>query len=343
MKMLKIAGLCAAALMASAGAQAQNVTLKIAHFLPANSNAQANIIGPWCEQLKSESAGRLTCQIYPSMQLGGTPATLADQVRNGVADIAWTAPGYSAGKFPRLEVLELPFILPYGGQKGNELIWNFYNQYATEDFKDYKVLAMFGDGGMDVHVRNKPVRTLEDFSGLKLRASHRTAAKGLEALGATPVSMPPAQMTESISKGVVDGALAAWEVVPPTKLDEVTRYHSAINEGEPAISYTVLGMLMNKRSYDRMPADLKEILDRNSGEALVNRFGGQWDKFAASARAAAPAESIVVIAPEELARMQQATVKVADDWAADATRRGINGQELLDAARKLTQPAQAAQ
>lgn len=337
MKLSRLAAACGFAVAAAANtAAADTVTLKIAHFLPAASNAQAHVIEPWCEKLKTESKDRIICQIYPSMQLGGTPAQLADMARNGVADIVWTAPAYSAGKFPTLEVLELPFMLPYGGVKGNDLIWKFYQEHGQNDFKDYKVLAMFGDGGMDVHSRPRPVQNLEDFKGLKLRASSRTAARTLEALGATPVSMPPAQMTEAISKGVVDGALAAWEVVPSTKLEEVTRHHSAMDEGIPAIGYTVLTMLMNKRAYDKMPADLKDILDRHSGEALVRDFGVAWDEATRKAKEMVSADQIVPIEPAAYEAMRAATQTVGDEWVADFNKRGKNGEELLKAARALT-------
>jgi len=345
MKSLKLAFLgvavMASALMACTQTQApqeQEIVLKVAHFLPANSNAHVNVIVPWCEDLQVQSQGRIRCQIYPSLQLGGTAATLVEQVRNGVADVVWTSPGYSPGRFPRVEVLELPFMLPYGGLAGNRLIWQFYQQHALEDFADYKMLALFGDGGQDVHVRGQPVRALEDFRGLKLRASGRTTARTLEALGATPVSMPPAQLTEAISKGVIDGALTTWEVVPPTKLDEVTRWHSAFAQGEPAIGYTILTMLMNPQRYERLPDDLKAIVDQNSGLALVERFGERWDAYSAQAKAAAPSDSIVAVSPDEYARWQQAVQGVADAWARDATQRGLDGQALVESARQLQQP-----
>jgi len=339
LKLVALGALLASALTActSDAPQDETVVLKVAHFLPANSNAHVNVIVPWCEDLQAESGGRLRCQIYPSLQLGGTAATLVDQVRNGVADVVWTSPGYSPGRFPRVEALELPFMLPYGGLAGNRLIWQFYEQHATEDFKGYKMLALFGDGGQDVHVRGQPVRTLEDFRGLKLRASSRTTARTLEALGATPVSMPPAQLTESISKGVIDGALTTWEVVPPTKLDEVTRWHSAFAEGEPAIGYTVLTMLMNQARYERLPDDLKAIVERNSGRALVERFGESWDVFSEQAKAAVEAERIIAVEPDEYARWQQAVKDVADEWVQDAAQRGLDGEALVEAARGLQQ------
>ncbi|WP_431484533.1 TRAP transporter substrate-binding protein [Pseudomonas solani] len=334
MKSLAIPALCAV-LFGAASAQAETITLKVAHFLPSTSNAQANIIEPWCEQLRQESADRLKCQLYPSMQLGGTPAKLADMARNGVADIVWTAPAYSAGKFPRVEALELPFVLPMGGKAGNAIIWDFYERYARDDFKGYKVLVVHGDGGMSLHTRGKPVRSLADLAGLKLRASSRTAAKTVESLGATPVSMPPAQMTEAISKGVVDGALAAWEVVPATKLDEVTQYHSDVPAGQPAFGYTVLTLLMNQRKFDSLPADLQAIIERNSGKALSERFASAWDVATDKAHDATPAEGLVVLDQAAYGEMRQASESAVQHWISEADGKGLDGKALVEAVRSL--------
>lgn len=338
MNTLRIPALClalAGAVLQSAAAHAETVTLKVAHFLPSTSNAQVNVIEPWCEQLRQESVDRLKCQLYPSMQLGGTPAKLADMVRNGVADIVWTGPSYSPGKFPRVEALELPFVLPYGGAAGNAIVWDYYERYAHDDFKGYKVLVVHGDGGMVPHTRGTPVRTLEDLRGLKLRASSRATASIIESLGATPVSMPPAQMTEAISKGVVDGALATWEVVPGTKLDEVTRYHSVPPAGQPAFGYTVLAMLMNQRKFDSLPKDLQEIIERNSGKALSERFAASWDKVMDSASKATPEGGLVPIEAAEYARMRAATAGVVEQWIKEANQKGLDGQALIDGVRAL--------
>jgi TRAP-type C4-dicarboxylate transport system substrate-binding protein len=189
---------------------------------------------------------------------------------------------------------------------------------------------------MDVHTGNTPVRTLGDFKGLKLRASSRTIARTIESLGATPVSMPPAQMTEAIAKGVVDGAMATWEVVPATKLDEVTRFHSASEQGQPAFGYTVLSMLMNKRKYDRMSDDLKDILDRNSGKALSVRFGKAWDEQMAKARKSSAQDSIVAIAASDYRAMQQATAAVPEQWAEEVAGKGLDGKALLEGVRSLS-------
>jgi TRAP-type C4-dicarboxylate transport system substrate-binding protein len=331
---LFVAGMSLAAIQA---AQAQEVTFKIAHFLPAVASTQKVVLQPWCDEMGQLSNGRIKCQFYPSMQLGGTPGQLADQVKNGVADIAWTAPGYSTGRFPKTEALELPGVLPLGGLVGGRAIWDFYGQQLKDEYKDYKVLAMHGDGGMNIHTANKPLATAEDFKGVKLRSPNRTIARTLTALGATPVAMPPAQVTEAISKGVVDGASAVWEVMLPTKLDEVTKFHFETPADRPVMGATVLVVLMNKQKYESLPADLKAIVDKVSGLPLVERYGKTWDEASVVARnkvKALPGHTLTVVSGAKYDAILKQTEVVEKEWLADAKAKGINGEALVAAARE---------
>lgn len=328
----------ATGLMASAGTQAADtVTLKIAHFLPGVAQVQRQVLEPWCDDLGRESGGRIRCQFYPALQLGGTAAQLVDLARNGVADIVWTAPGYSAGRFPKTEVLELPGMLPVGGLAGGRAIWTFYQAHLQDEYAAYKMLALHGDGGMTVHTANKQVAKAADFAGLKLRAPNRTIARTLTELGATPVAMPPAQMTEAISKGVVDGASAVWEVIGPTKLDEVTRFHLETSPDEPVLGATVLALLMNRKSFDAMPADLKAILEKNSGMVLVERFGRAWDATitATRDRVKAQGQAVTVLSGSAYDEVLKKLEPVTAEWIAQASAKGIDAAPLAAAARQL--------
>ena len=317
--------------------QAQEVTFKIAHFLPAVASTQKAVLQPWCDEMGQLSGGRIKCQFYPSMQLGGTPAQLADQVKNGVTDIVWTAPGYSPGRFPKTEALELPGVLPLGGLAGGRVIWDFYEKQLKDEYKDYKVLALHGDGGMNIHTASKLLTSAQDFKGVKLRSPNRTIARTLTALGATPVAMPPAQVTEAISKGVVDGASAVWEVMLPTKLDEVTKFHFETPADRPVMGATVLALLMNKQKYDALPADLKAIVDKVSGLPLVERYGKGWDEASVTARnkvKGLPGHTLTVVSGAAYDAILKQTEVVEKEWLADAKAKNINGEALLAAARE---------
>lgn len=316
---------------------AQEVTLKIAHFLPSAAPTQQKVLQPWCDEMKQASGGRIACQFYPAMQLGGTPAQLVDQVKNGVADVVWTGPGYSAGRFPAIEAFELPFMVA-DATSSSKALWKFYQQHAQAEFSAYKVLAFHTDGGQAVHTATKPVAGLTGFTGLKLRTSTRVGAKTLAALGGQPVAMPPAQVTEAIAKGVVDGSLGAWELVYPTKLSEVTRFHAQPATGVAHPTATVLTVLMNKQKYESLPADLKAILDRTTGEAMVARFGAMFDEVAADSRKriAAQGNKISTFSATEVAAMKRATASVEDEWAKQVGDKGLDGRKLISAARELT-------
>ncbi|MBI3146223.1 MAG: TRAP transporter substrate-binding protein, partial [Pseudogulbenkiania sp.] len=312
-----------------------NVTLKIAHFMPSVALAQKSVLEPWCADLSRQSAGRIKCQFFPSLQLGGTPAQLPALVKNGVADVVWTAPGYSAGRFPKTEALELPGVLPLGGMAQGRVVWPFFERQLQDEYAAFKVLAMHGDGGMNIHTSKAAIRSVNDLQGLKLRAPNRMISRTLAALGATPVAMPAAQMTEAISKGVVDGASAVWEVIVPTKLDEVTRFHMETPADRPAMGATVLAVLMNKARYEALPADLREIIDRNSGLALVERFGRAWDSATTAARSKVQAagHTVTMVKGAAYDSLRQRAATVEREWVAEANGKGFDGAALVAAAR----------
>ena len=322
---------------AISAACAQEVTLKVSHFLPPNSNYQKTVLEPWCDKLLKDSAGKLKCQIYPAMQLGGTPPQLADQVKNAVADIVMTSPSYSTGRFPYTEALEQPFTLPPGGLAGSKAMWEYTQKSGMKDYADFKLLAMFSGSGLIMSTATKPIINIDGFKGIKLRSPSRSAAKLLTALGGAPVNMPPAQITEAVSKGVVDGAMATWELVPAVKLEEVTKYHMDVLPNLPSFGQNPLVMLMNKQKYDGLPADAKAVLDGNSGTALVELAGTAWDKAIDAGRktAAAAGNKTLVVKQEDYDAIRKATASVEIEWAKEVASKGLDGAALIKEVRTI--------
>ncbi len=321
---------------ALAGAQAQTV-LKFSHFLPPGSNFQKNFLEPWCDKLAKDSANQLKCQIYPALQLGGTPAQLADQVKNGVSDIVWTSPSYATGRFPRTEALELPFTLPPDGLGGSRAMWEFYERHGRDDFKDFKVLALWSASNVVLSTANKPLLSVADFKGVKLRSPSRFASLFLSALGGTPVNMPVTQVTEGVTKGVIDGAMAPWEVLPATKIDEVVKFHMEGQANQPGFTQTPMALLMNQRKYGSLPADLKAVLDKNSGLVAAEWLGKVWDDGNDAARKllAERGNKVLVIKDTDYADMKKASAGVEADWIKQATARGLDGKTLAAEAHAI--------
>jgi TRAP-type C4-dicarboxylate transport system substrate-binding protein len=329
------AALAVAATLCAAPAMAQEVTLKVHYFLPASSFANTLFIQPWCDRIAKESNNRMKCQSYPSMQLGGTPPQLFEQVRDGVADVVWTLPGYTAGRFPSLEVFELPFMMQ-NPEATSKALWDYVQQYSiNSEFKDVKPLAFHVHGDGVFHMTGKPVRTAADLKGLKLRAPTRMTNKFIALLGATPVSMPVPQVGDALSKGVIDGAVVPYEVVPAVKIQELVKFHSETDPAEPAFYTSTFVLAMNKAKYESLPADLKKVIDNNSGQGLSGMAGKAFLQADGEGKKLTAKNTTNVIAKAELDNWKKLAQPLSDAWVADMNGKGLNGKQMLETAQAL--------
>ena len=329
--LVALSALATAAFTASA-----QVTLKVHHFLPAGSAAQTLFIKPWCDKIAAESGDKMKCQIYPSMQLGGTPPQLFDQVKDGVADLVWVLPGYTAGRFPLSEVFELPFMMqsPEGTSKA---LWDFVaqNPAVAAEFKDVKLIALHVHGDGVFHMTKKPINTLADLKGTKLRAPTRQTNRLLGALGAAPVAMPVPQVSEALSKSVIDGALVPYEVVPAVKIQELAKFHSETDPAEPAIYTSTFVFAMNKAKYDGLTPELKKVIDVNSGFDLSGSIGKTFLAADGIGKKLTEKNAHNTIPASELQGWKKIGEQVTNEWVADVTAKGADGKKLLADAKAL--------
>jgi TRAP-type C4-dicarboxylate transport system substrate-binding protein len=317
-------------------AAAQEVTLKFHHIWNPQAMASVQVIGPWCDKIAKESAGKMKCQILPAMSGGGTPPQLVDRVKDGVDDLIISLPGYTAGRFPTTEVFELPFMTN-SAEAGARASWDYIGKYSLKEFPGTKLLATWIHDEGYVHTNGKPDKTLGDFKGLKMRAPTRQTNKLLAALGASPVGMPLPAIPDAVSKGTIDGFLLPWEVMPSLKLQEMVKFHSETDPSRPALYSSVFVFAMNQAKYDSLPADLKKVIDDNSGAALSQQIGKIWDGSQAAGRKAAQdrGNAFYMIPASELDNWVKASAPLYDDWVADMDKRGNNGKAMLAEAREL--------
>lgn len=331
--------LAAAAALALAGtsSQAQEVVLKIHHFLPSQATIQAQVFNPWCEKIGKESGGRLKCQIYPAMSLGGSPPQIYDQIKDGVTDIGWTLPGYNAGRFPISEAFELPFMTSGDTEGTSRALWDYVQLHARDEFKDVRPLAFHVHGPGLIHMRDKQIRTLEDFKGIKVRGPSRQATRLIASLGATPVGMPVPAVSEALAKGVIDGTLIPWEVVPSVKVQELTKFHTVTDPRQPAFYVQTFVFAMNPAKYDALPADLRKVIDANSGAALSARAGKAFGDADAPARKLAENRnnSFYTVPAAEVARWRKASEPIVEEWIRERNRANLPGLKMIESARSL--------
>ncbi len=328
-----LSGVGFAALTAT-GAIAQDVTLKLHQFLPAQANVPKHILDVWADKVEAASGDRIKIDRFPSMQLGGKPPELLDQAIDGVADIVWTVVGYTPGRFPTTEVFELPFMVN-DARDASCAYWTMFEEHMRDsEFKDVKILGTWVHGPGMFHTAD-PVETPGDLNGMKIRGGSRLVNKLLEKTGATPVGMPVPAVPEGLSKGVIDGTTIPWEVTGALKIPELVENHT---EFEGSALYTLTFVLaMNKGKYDALPDDLKALMDENSGLSLSVFAGGVMQEYDAPARqfAVDNGNNIITVSEEAAKEWADVVQPIYADWIAEMGEKGADGQALIDQAKGL--------
>ncbi|RVT52348.1 TRAP transporter substrate-binding protein [Rubrivivax albus] len=324
----------AAMLTLAPAAFAQNVTLRFHQMLPPQATIPSKAIKPWAEKVEKESGGRIKVQQFNAMALGGKPPELFDQAKDGVVDIIWTVLGYTPGRFPKAEVFELPFLVgdPVAGSKAFQ---EYVEKNAMDEFKDVKLIAVHVHGPGLIHSKD-PVTKLEDLKGMKVRGGSRVINIMLEQLGATPIGMPVPAVGEALSKGVISATTIPWEVVPAVKVQQIVKNHTGFT-GSKGLYTQTFAVAMNKASYDKLPADLKKVIDANSGQIAAAMFGqamADGDK-AGLGLAQKGGNNVITLDAAETQRWQRTAAGVRAVWYKEVGDKGIDGPKLAAEAEAL--------
>ncbi|MBX2839326.1 MAG: TRAP transporter substrate-binding protein [Gammaproteobacteria bacterium] len=324
--------LTAASSLFSLSAHAQDVTLKMHQFLPAQANVPRLVLDVWADSVEESSGGKIKIDRFPSMQLGGRPPELMDQAVDGVADIVWTVVGYTPGRFPTTEVFELPFMVE-DARAASCAYWTMFEEHMEEgEFKDLKILGTWVHGPGMFHT-NDPVETPDDLQGMKIRGGSRLVNQLLELSGATPVGMPVPTVPEGLSKGVIDGTTIPWEVTTALKVPELVENHTEF-EG-PALYTLTFVLAMNKGKYEALPEELKKAVDDNSGMKFSVFAGGVQSDADGPAREIAVENGNNIITVSDTSAWAELVQPIYGTWVADMQEKGIDGQARIDQAKAL--------
>ncbi|HZV92099.1 MAG TPA: TRAP transporter substrate-binding protein [Caldimonas sp.] len=329
----------AAAMLGAPGLAAiaqQTVTLKFHTFMAPQSNVWLTMHKPWMAKVEKESNGRIKFEAYPAMQLGGTPVQLYDQARDGVVDVIWTVCGSTAGRFPRVEVFELPFIMT-NAEATSKAYWDYVQTNAPDEFKETQTLALHVHGPGLFHSAKKLIKSPADLRGMKVRGPTRQITKLLGALGATPVGMPLPGIPDALSKGTIDACVIPWEVVPSIKVDELARQHTEFPSNQRALYTTTFVMAMNKPKYEGLSAENKKVIDANSGRETSAWLGKTQQGNDGNGRKVSldHGGTIYTLTDAEAEPFHKVGKPIDDEWVADMDKRGHDGRKLLESARSL--------
>lgn len=305
------------------------VKLTYSNFFPP-THVQSQLAEAWCKEVEKRTGGKVKFQYFAGQTLTKAPQSY-DGVVTGICDVAMSCFAYTRGRFPMMEVVDLPLGYTSGVQ-ATKVVNQVYASLKPKELMDTKVMYLHAHGPGLLHTKDKPVKTLEDMQGLKLRA-HGTIAEMVKALGATPVTMPMPDVYQSLEKGVVDGAFYPVEANKGWKLGEVSQFCTL---SYPAAYTTSFFVVMNSDVWAKLPADARKTIDEINLEWAA-KHGKAWDESDAKGREfllSQKGRQILELAPGQDAKWRKVVEPVLDDYVRKLSERKLDGAAALAAAKK---------
>ena len=308
--------------------QAEPVTLTYSNFFPP-THIQSKLADAWCKEVEKRTSGQVKIQYFPGQTLTKAKQNY-DGVVQGMSDLGFCLFAYTRGRFPVMEVVDLPLGYP-SGVVATKVVNDVYDKFKPKELDDVQVMYLHAHGPGLLFTKKKPVEKMADLKGMKIRA-HGTTAKVVQALGGTAVAMPMPELYQSLQKGVVDGAMYPLEVNKGWKMAEVVDFGTL----DYPIAYTSsFYVVMNKDKWAALPDDIKKIITEINQE-WIPKHGKAWDESDAEGKAflAAKGGKLIKLSKEEGDKWKAAVAPVFDEYASDVEKKGLPGKELVEFTRK---------
>ena len=311
----------------------QKIEMKLAYFV-GDQHAMSQWLIKWSGQLEKGSGGRIAVKRFPSAQMGPTPQHY-DFARTGQADVTWFLHGGTPGRFPLTEIVNLPFMV--GSAEVGIKVLNdsrLRAKYLDAEHKGVKILMLLTHQPGGPHTTRKPIRTLDDFKGLRLRFASPTVRDFVQALGATPVGVQPTEISDQLQKGSLDGTFMDYGGAGIAfKLGGIVKYSTEL------YSYvTSFGIAMNEDFWNKLPPDLKKlVMDSVTGKE--KEVGQAWDaldvpgkKFLVDGGAEA-----IRFSPAENARVRKIGAEVSEAKIKELEGKGLPARAVYNMMRSLAE------
>jgi TRAP-type C4-dicarboxylate transport system substrate-binding protein len=302
---------------------AETVTLKYSNFFPP-THIQSKLAEAWCKEVEKQTEGRIKIEYYPGGSLLKAKQ-IYDGVADGISDLGFSVLAYNRGRFPVAGALDLPFGYPSGvvaTSVANEL----YTKLKPKEFDDTKIMYLHAHGPGFINTRDKQITKLEDLKGLRIRSTGMSAEM-VKALGATPVAMGMPDSYQSLQKGTVDGSAYPLEANLGWKLGEVTK--NAVCSYATAYTTTFF-VTMNKDKWAALDKKDQQAIEAINKEWSL-KHGEAWDSsdLAGFRYFMEQGNTANGLDKKEIERWKAAVAPVIDKYAADLSKKNIDGAAVV--------------
>lgn len=311
----------------------EEVKLRFAHPLSSTHYAWVEGLGRMADAVVEASDGTVSYEVYPAGQLGKDYVSV---LNSKLADIVVLIPSYASDKMPLTTVAELP-VKYEDACDATRKFWEIARPGGVLSEAEYKpqgMRALFVTilPGYKVPTTTKPVRSLADLQGLKIRASGAAMEQTVRALGAVPIQLTASEINDSLRRGTIDGAIWPYHAAPPYELESLFKYGA---EG-PNLGSATIVFAMAESKWQSLPENIRQEITAAAAEAQENLC--RWTE---GEEARVRQDMIdkygyqpTVLSDEEIALWNEKTATVAEGWAARMNDNRKPGTEILEAFRQ---------
>ncbi|MFW6055637.1 MAG: TRAP transporter substrate-binding protein [Thermodesulfobacteriota bacterium] len=320
-----VLALCAVVLSFGVSSQAwakDSMHIKFSTWHPPASKEVKTVWEPMLEELKAKSNGRITYTMYAGGALGKGPDHY-DIVKNGLSDMGYFTATWNPGRFPLSDVLSLAARVN-GKDIGTAIGNAMYKEILNREFPGVKLIEL--NGCIQAFLwTTKPVHSLEDAKGLRIRSPGGHQTNYIESIGAEPVFMPLADVYMAMETGTIDGLVTCPPLVQAFKLYEVADHGTLATFG-----CVTEGVIMNQKSWEKAPDDLKPIIEevcsnpfRTTGGLNVEVYGKMMDDIESQG------VELYTLPEDEAQRWYDAFQQDTRKWAAKLEEKGLPAKEAV--------------
>lgn len=307
------------AAMAAPAALAQAQELKLAHFV-VPQHPYSKYLQEWVDLVAKKSGGKIKITVFPNGQLGPAPR-MYDLARTGQADISWFVHGFTPGRFPLTDISNMPYLFGSGEIGSKTLNEPEIRAILDKEHPGVHVMQLYTHEPGNVNTTEKPVHTVEDLKGLRIRFASPAVREFIAQLGGTPVGVPAPLIVENMQKGTLEGAFIDYGGAGIAfRMGPVTKYTTEL------YAYVVsFGTVVNDRTWNALGADGQKILTD-----AMNELGGgaeagrRFDSIDAPGKNAMikAGTQIITLSPAEQAKFHKAGADVTERVLADLEKKG---------------------
>ena len=304
-------------------AQAGPVKLTYSCFFPP-THIQSKLAEAWCKEVEKRTDGQVQISYYPGQTLTKAKQCY-DGVVEGLSDIGFSILQYTPGRFPVMDVINLPVGVP-SGEVATAVLNEVNDKFQPKELSDTQVMYLHSHGPGFIHTSEKPIPKMEDLKGVKIR-SHGPTAEMIKCLGGTPVALPMPELYQALQKGVVQGGVFPLEANKGWRLAEVTQYVSACFSTGYGLAFFVV---MNKDKWEALPADVKKTIDEINREWVI-KHGQAWDEsdFRGVQFLLKKGNMMIGIDPKEAEKREKAVQPVMSAYVEELSEKDLPGKEVL--------------